>query len=138
MESELIPIKFEKIVQSKSYTCVILGNEEIKFAIYTEPSSGRLMQRYLTESEHPRPFTFDLMGGIFRGYDITIRQIVINDLQETIYFARLFLEQKTGELLHILEIDARPSDCIPLALLHKSPIYCTKEVLERVVPITDD
>lgn len=138
MDSELIPIKFDKVMQSKSYTCVILGTETKKFAIYTDPFSGKAMQQYLTESERLRPSTSDLITMIFRGYDVKVRQIVINDLQDTIYFARIFLEQKTGDILHILEIDARPSDCITLALIHKAPVFCTKEVLDKVVPMVDE
>lgn len=138
MESELIPIKFDKVLPSKSYTCVVLGDDQKKFGIYIDPSSGKMLQRYLTENERPRPSTYDFISMIFRGYDIKIRQIVINDLQDTLYFARIFLEQKMGDILHILEIDARPSDCITLALISKTPIYCTREVYERVVPILEE
>lgn len=135
---ELIPIKFDKVKQSKTYTCIVLGTPKKKFAIYTDPMSGRAMQTYLTESEKPRPSTHDLMMMAFRGLDIKIKQVVINDLQDTIYFARLFLEQKCGDLVNIVEIDARPSDCITLALIHKVPVYCTKEVLEKVIPVVEE
>lgn len=130
---ELIPVKFEKVMQSRSYTCVVLGTEDKKFAIYTDPASGKSMQVYLASTEKQRPLTHDLISCIFRGLDIKVKQVVINDLQDTIYFARLFLEQQIGDLLHIVEIDARPSDCITLALLHKVPIYCTREVLEKTI-----
>ena len=135
---ELIPVKFDKVKQSKTYTCIVLGTEKVKFAIYTDPTSGKAMQTYLTESEKPRPSTHDLMMMMFRGLDIKIRQVVINDLQETVYFARIFLEQKIGEIINIVEIDARPSDCITLALMNKIPVYCTKDVLEKIVPVLDD
>lgn len=130
---ELIPIKFEKVMQSRAYTCVVLGTEDKKFAIYTDPASGKSMQIYLASTEKPRPYTHDLINCIFRGLEIKVKQVVINDVQDTIYFARLFLEQQIGDLLHIVEIDARPSDCITLALLHKVPIYCTRDVLEKTI-----
>ena len=130
---ELILIKFEKVKQSRSYTCIVMGTEEKKFAIYTDPASGKAMQVYLSSIEKQRPLTHDLMTLIFRGLDIKLKQIVINDLQDTVYFARLFLEQQIGDILHIVEIDARPSDCITLALLHKIPVYCTKNVLEKTI-----
>jgi uncharacterized protein len=134
---ELIPIKFEKVMQSRAYTCVVLGTEDKKFAIYTDLSSGKAMQMYLASTEKPRPYTHDLMSKIFRGLDIKLRQVVINDLQDTIYFARLFLEQQIGDLLHIVEIDARPSDCITLALLHRVPIFCTRAVFEKIIPYSE-
>jgi uncharacterized protein len=134
---ELIPIKFEKLMQSKSYTCVVLGAEEKKFAIYTDPASGKSMQLFLAATEKPRPYTHNLMSRIFRGLEIKVKQVVINDLQDTIYFARIFLEQQRGDLLHIVEIDARPSDCITLALVHKVPVYCTRGVLEKTIPYAE-
>jgi bifunctional DNase/RNase len=42
-----------------------------------------------------------------------------------------------GEYRHILEVDARPSDCITLALMNNVPVYCTAEVLEKTVPVED-
>ncbi len=131
---ELVPATFEKVMQSRSYTCVVLEAEGKKFAIYTDPASGRAMQLYLSDTEKVRPNTHDLMSQIFRGLEIKLKQVVINDLEDTIYFARLFLEQQMGEVLQIVEIDARPSDCITLALLHKVPVFCTREVLNRTIP----
>lgn len=130
---ELIPIKIEKVMQSRSYTCVVLGTEDKQFAIYIDIPSGKAMQLYLASTKKPRPFTHDLLTSIFRGLEIKVRQVVINDVQDTIFFARLFLEQQIGDLLHIVEIDARPSDCMTLALLHKAPIYCSRDVLDKAI-----
>ncbi len=113
---ELIPIKFEKVMQSRAYTCVVLGNEEKKFAIYTDPASGKALQLYLASTEKPRPYTHDLINSIFRGLEIRVKQVVINDLQDTIYFARLFLEQQIGDLLHICR-----DRCPPLRLYYPGP-----------------
>jgi len=137
-EAELIPVKFHKVMQSKTYTCIVLGTDEKKFAIYTDLHSGKTMQMYLTDTQKQRPATHDLLMMIFRGLDIKIRQVVIAELHDTIYSARIFLEQKMGEILNIVEIDARPSDCITLALVNKIPVFCNKEVLERTVPVIDE
>ena len=111
MASELVPITFNKIMQSRSYTVIILGTDQKRFAIYTDPSVGKNIQTYLTDENKPRPFTHDLINAVFRGFDIKPLQIVINDIEDTIYFARIYLEQTVGEQKTILEIDARPSDC---------------------------
>jgi bifunctional DNase/RNase len=138
VNSELVPLKFDKVMQSKAYTCVVLASEEKKFAIYTDMFSGKTMQMILTAKEKPRPPTHDFINMIFRGFEIKIRQVVINDLDDTVYFARIFLEQKMGDILHIVEIDARPSDCIALALMHKTPVYGTRTLLDKVVTINDE
>lgn len=135
MESELIPIQFNKIMQSGSYTVFILGTPEKQFAIYTAPEVGEHIQMQLAQQIKPRPYTHDLINAIFKGLDIHILHVVINDVQDTIYFARLFLQQKIGDEHHILEIDARPSDCLALALENDIPIYCTKDVFDRVMSL---
>lgn len=124
-------------MQTRSYTMVVLGTKEKRFAVYTDPSVGKVLQLYLTDTEKPRPLTHDLMNMIFRGLNVKVKQIVINDLQDTVYYARLFLEQEKEGFRHILEIDARPSDCITLALINNAPVYCTREVLEKTIPVED-
>jgi bifunctional DNase/RNase len=137
MDSELVQLTFDKIMQTRSYTVVILGAKDKRFAIYTDPSIGKTLQIYLTGIEKLRPLTHDLMDEIFKGFEIRIKQVVITDLQETTYYARLFLEQDLGDMTHIVEIDARPSDCITLALMNNVPVYCTTEVLNKTIPIED-
>ena len=134
---ELIQVSFDKIMQTRSYTVVVLGTPEKRFAIYTDPSIGRTLQMYLTGAEKPRPLTHDLIHMIFTGLNITVKQVVINDIQDTIYFARLFLEQENGEESTIVEVDARPSDCITIALMNDVPVYCTRDVLDRTVAIEE-
>src|SRR5215210_3243100 len=83
-----------------------------------------------------RPLTHDLFARTLDEIGISIRQIVISDLADETFHARLILEQ--GE--RSLEIDARPSDSIALAVRTGAPIYATDEVLDRagVVPEADE
>ncbi len=135
--SELIQLSFDKIMQTRSYTVVVLGARGKKFAIYTDPSIGKTLQMYLTGVEKPRPLTHDLIDLIFKGLDIRIKQVVINDLQDTVYYARLFLEQNLESYRHIIEIDARPSDCITLALMNNVPVFCTEDVFGKTVSVEE-
>jgi bifunctional DNase/RNase len=137
MKSELIQLSFDKILQTTAYTVVILGGDNKKFAIYTEPGLGKMLQMFLTQTESPRPLTYDLMDKIFEGMNVRVKQVIINDVQDTVYYARLFLEQDKNDKLHILEIDARPSDCLALALMNNTPVYCTREVLDKILPIEE-
>lgn len=137
MLSELVQLSFDKIMQTRAYTVVIMAAESKRFAIYTDPSIGQKLQIILTGIAKPRPLTHDLMDMIFRGLEVNILQVVINDIQDTVYFARLFLELVREEYRHIIEVDARPSDCITLALMNNVPVYCTREVLEKAIPINE-
>jgi uncharacterized protein len=137
MLGELVQLSFDKIMQTRSYTVVILSGNQKRFAIYTDPGIGRVLQLFLTGTEKPRPLTHDLMYSMLGGLEVKIIQVVINEIQDTIYFSRLFLEQNQNGIRHIIEIDARPSDCITLALMSNAPVYCTADVLERTVPVEE-
>ena len=136
--SQLIPLNLHKILQSKSYTVIIAGTEEKKFAIYAEPQVGHYLQMQMAHVNPARPSTFDLMENFLEGIGGKILQVVITDVQDTTYFAHLIIElpQSEGQRL-ILEIDARPSDCILLGLSKKVPFFCKKEVLEKTVAVLD-
>ncbi len=135
--SQLIPLTLHKILQSRAYTVIILGTENKKFAIYTEPQIGHTVQIHLAQGERLRPHTHDLLSSILKGLNASVLQIVISDVEDTIYFARLFLEQQYGDEKQILEVDARPSDCITLALIHKVPIFCTSDMLEKAIGVQE-
>lgn len=137
MLSEIVQLSFDKIMQTRSYTVVVLGTKEKRFAIYVDPNVGRVLQLFLTGTSKPRPLTHDLINRIFQGLEMRVIQVVINDIQDTIYFARLFLECEHDGIRHILEVDARPSDCIMLALTHNAPVFCTREVLEKTIAVEE-
>jgi len=137
MQGQLVQLSFDKIMQTRAYTVVILNSGEKRFAIYTDPTIGKTIQMHLTGVEKPRPLTHDLIDSILIGFKVRIKQVVINDIQDTIYFARIFLEKEEDGIRHILEIDARPSDCITLALMKNVPVYCTAEVLKKTIAIDD-
>lgn len=138
MLTELIPLSFDKVMQTRTYTVIVLTGSKKSFAIYTDPTVGRTLQLFLTGAEKPRPLTHDLINSILKAGDIRVMQVVITDLQDTVYFARLFLEQRVGDIRHIIEIDSRPSDSITLALMNNAPVYATKEVIDKAVPMEEN
>ena len=80
----------------------------------------------------PRPLTHDLLKNVIEELDAKIESIVISDLIDEIYYARIVLDVSGRHV----EIDSRPSDAIALAVRSKTPIYVEEGVLERagVVP----
>ena len=137
MFSELIQLSFDKIMQTRAYTVIVLTANDKSFAIYTDPNIGKMLQLFLTEVETPRPLTHEFIDRLFEGMDIRVKQVVINDVQDTVYYARVFLEQDQGDIRHIIEIDARPSDALTLALMNNAPVYCTNEVFDKIIPIEE-
>lgn len=76
----------------------------------------------------PRPLTHDMIVNAVEQLGGEIQDILINDLQDHTYFARLRI-RKDGELI---EIDCRPSDAIAVAVTAKVPIWVAEEVLAEI------
>ena len=77
----------------------------------------------------PRPLTHDLLNNTIRGLGATLTQIVVIKLEQNIFYAKLILESTDGRTV---EVDARPSDSIALAVRAKAPIYVARTVLDQV------
>ena len=137
VNNDLVPLTFNKIMQSKSYTVFVLEAPEKRFAIYTDPLVGASIQTYVTERSKSRPCTHDLINALAQGLDVKFLQIVINDVEDTIFFAKLFVKKEGEKEDQILEIDSRPSDCLTLSLMNNIPLFCKKDVLEKIVPLED-
>jgi bifunctional DNase/RNase len=75
----------------------------------------------------PRPMTHDLLKNVIESLKATIRRVVITDLKDNTFFATIHLDQ-SGEAL---QIDARPSDAMALALRARAPIFVDQQVLDK-------
>jgi bifunctional DNase/RNase len=73
----------------------------------------------------PRPLTHDLIAGVVEQMGGEVQDIVISDLKEHTYFAKLRIRHE-GELV---EVDCRPSDAIAVAVTAKVPIFVNEDVL---------
>ncbi len=83
------------------------------------------------EGDSPdRPFTHDLIKLMLERLDASIDQVIIDDLWNETFYAKIGLTQKNGQSM---EIDARPSDAIALALRSRAPIYMAETVLEATI-----
>lgn len=77
-----------------------------------------------------RPFTHDLIRLLLERLDATVERIIIDDLWNDTFYAKIGIVKVTGETL---ELDARPSDAIALALRVRAPIYMAETVLEATI-----
>jgi len=81
----------------------------------------------LQNSRFPRPLSHDLMKAIIDDLEGSVEKIVITGLKEGTYYATIFLRSSDGKSV---EVDARPSDSLALALRIGSPIYIADDVFE--------
>ena len=76
----------------------------------------------------PRPMTHDLMKTVLDTADAKVISVVVTDLKENTYYARVHLLYEDSEY----SIDARPSDAIALALRAKTPIFVNDDVIRKL------
>ena len=87
------------------------------------------IDRNIKGKKTPRPMTHDLIENIIGGLDSKLEKVVITDLKDRTFFARLFLKRNGKSV----EIDSRPSDAIALAVQMKAPIWVNESVIEEVL-----
>lgn len=77
----------------------------------------------------PRPMTHDLLKNIIEQLGATLKEVIIDRLQENTFYAKLILDNHNGEAV---VVDARPSDSIALALRVGCPIFTTEDLLNQI------
>src|SRR5688572_28766992 len=85
------------------------------------------IERRLKGIEIPRPQTHDLLASVIRELGGKLNRIIINDLAEGTFFAKLIINQDGREV----EVDSRPSDAIALGVAEDVPIYVAEHVLAQ-------
>ena len=85
------------------------------------------IQLRVREIEMPRPMTHDLMMNIIRDLGASLRNVVIDRIDQQTFYAKMNLKNSLGEAV---SIDARPSDCIALAIRAGVPIYAESSVMQ--------
>jgi bifunctional DNase/RNase len=137
MKNDVVPVQIRGILPANSGCALFVGNDEKVFVINVEPQMGMVIGKFLRAEANERPLTHDLMANIFKGFSITVERVVITELRNSTYFARLILQQQNELARKIVEIDARPSDCLALATAQKRPIYVTHSLFEPVEDMSE-
>ncbi|MFN3800252.1 bifunctional nuclease family protein [Belliella pelovolcani] len=82
-----------------------------------------------------RPMTHDLFKSFATGFGFSIERILISDMQEGVFFAKIICKNASK----MVEIDARPSDAIAIAVRFDAPIFCTSKVMsEAAIEVNED
>lgn len=107
---------------------VILTDEEEKryLPIWIGVAEATAIFIQLNDQTLPRPMTHDLLKSVVETLGAKVIKVLVNDINQNTFFARIFLESSEGEKF---DIDARPSDAIALALRTHSPIFVAEKVV---------
>ena len=132
MEKKVVQISVKKVIPTSNGCALFLGNDEKIFIIYVDQGIGTVIQKAANGVQFERPLTHDLMITLLHGMGAQVERIIINDVEGSTFYARLITSMK-NELGHkIMEVDARPSDSIVLALMAQKPIYAASKVMDSV------
>lgn len=126
IEMEVKGVRLDTIGQNP---VVLLADKEGKKAlpIWIGLLEGNAIDKELKNITSPRPMTHDLLHSILTQVQVKVKEVKIVDLKDHTYFATLFLKLNKG----VIEIDARPSDAIILALKSKIPILVSAKILDE-------
>ncbi len=107
---------------------LILKNEDAGkiLPIWIGPYEAYAIMMAIEGVEPTRPMTHDLIKGLVDALDARVESVVVNDLSDNTFYARIIIKAGEGTL----EVDSRPSDAIAVALRTESPIYVAREVIE--------
>jgi hypothetical protein len=131
-KKELIRVTvYQLVVDPSSRTPVVTltdPGEKRALFIWIGILEARAIYSELEGVENPRPLTHDLLEKIIQKTEGAIHHIVITHSQDNIYYATIVLQK--GE--NLVEIDARPSDSLVMALKFNAPIYVSRALFEKM------
>ncbi len=137
MKNDVVEVAVKGVMPTGNGCAVFLGNDEKNFVIYVDSGVGSAISMNLHDVKRDRPLTHDLMCSIFLGLGVRLDRIVINDVNDSTFYARIILRMENELGKKLLEVDARPSDSIALALQLKRPILVAQSVFDGVEDMTE-
>ncbi len=137
MKNEVVEVNIKGVMPTSNGCAVFLGNGEKTFVIYVDSGIGTAISMTINHVKKERPLTHDLIGNIFLGLGVELKRVIINDVRDGTFYARIILEMNNEIGSKIVEIDARPSDSIVLALQQEKSIYVAQEVFDNMEDMTE-
>jgi bifunctional DNase/RNase len=138
MDKTVIEVQVRAVLPTSGGCAVFLGNNDKVFIIYVDQTVGSAITMFMREVAKERPLTHDLMGHLMTAVGAHVERVIINDLKNATYYARIIVcAENELQQKKIIELDARPSDCIAMATQQKAPIYVSQEVWEEVDDMSD-
>jgi bifunctional DNase/RNase len=131
MAGRLVEMVVESVrvhMLSTQHVVILKDLERPRFLpIWIGPWEANAIAMKLQGLSPERPLTHDLFAGVLAELGATIREVVIADLADETFHARILLE--TAD--RVVEVDSRPSDALALAVRTGVRIFATEEVLDR-------
>src|SRR5947199_1013292 len=128
MSKTVVEVGIRAVATTGGGCAVFLGNKDKVFVMFVDQSVGTAIAMFMQGIKKGRPLTHDLVANILQALGAKIERVIVNDLKSATYFARLVLSaENESQQKKIIEIDARPSDCIAMATALHAPIYVSRD-----------
>ena len=137
MKNDVVEVSVKGVMPTANGCAVFLGDDSKNFVIYVDHSVGNAISMTMQGVKKDRPLTHDLIGNILLGLDVTLERVVVNDVDNGTFFARIILLMQNELGRKIIEVDARPSDSLVLALQQKKPVFVARAVFDAVEDMTE-
>ena len=136
-QDEFLLVKVFRVVidPGSMQPAVVLAGplEERGFFILIDQYVSNAILSEMQGIDHQRPQTHDLLENFIRKADLNIQRVIITHIEQGIYYATILIE-RGGSLI---EIDARPSDSLVMALKFNAPVFVSEKLFkEASIPLT--
>lgn len=139
MNKDVIEVQVRAVLPLEGSFAVFLGNETKVFVIYIDESVGTAISMFMRGVSKERPLTHDLVGHLLLAFGARVERVVINNINGSVFHARLIIsaENELQTTRKVIELDARPSDSIAMAVQQSAPIFVAKAVWDTVEDVSD-
>jgi bifunctional DNase/RNase len=130
---KLVRVEIIALLPTQAGCAVFLGDGSKVILIYIDPAVGLSINTAMTGQKAPRPLTHDLYMLTLQAFGAQVSRVIINDVDGDVFYARLILTAE-NEIMEkkIIELDARPSDCLAIAARAEAPLYVTRAVWDSL------
>ena len=138
----MVELTIESIrVSLMNYQRVVILKEKMSdryLPIWIGPAEADAIAVKLQGVAVPRPLTHDLLGSVLLAFGAKVERVIINHVEGSVFHARMILSASNE--LHqrkLIELDARPSDSIAMAVQQGAPLFVARKVWDTVEDVTD-
>lgn len=131
--ANLVRVEPIALLPTQAGCAVFLGDGTKTIVFYIDPAVGASINASLSGQLPPRPLTHDLYLLTLQAFGAKISRAVIVSMENEIYYARLILEAE-NEIMErkIVELDARPSDCLAISVRCGAPMYVVRSLWDSL------
>lgn len=128
-----VRVEIIALMPTQAGCAVFLGDGSKSILFFIDPAVGLSINTVMSGQKMPRPLTHDLYMLTLQAFGATVSRVMITAVEGDVFFARLILEAE-NEIMErkIIELDARPSDCLAIAARAEAPIYVAGDVWDSL------